>query len=380
MKTYLFIIYNLGGGGAEKVFAKLVAHVQANPQRKIHVLTFQDQGVYKEQIIALSNVTYHTLSIDQVRVNFLIQAWKVRKLIRQIKPEFILSFLYYPNIITYLALLGQKIKHVPAERSNHRKYFGHGLKWRIWGLLLKKSYLNAWKILSNSLDQKKHIVEDFGVDSDKISVVHNGIDLDDLDNKSKDSVDWQQYEGKKVVLAVGRFTKAKAYPVLLESFRILINRMQDDSVVLLILGEGELEGVVRNKIQELKLESHVVLNGFVGNPAPYLKHADVYVLSSQFEGFPNALLEAYWLNGHVVSTDCETGPGEIITNEKDGLLVPVNDSKRLAEALCIMLTDHSLRERVRLESHNRAKRFSVENMLARYDQILFEDALEQTKK
>lgn len=380
MKAYLFIIYNLGGGGAEKVFANLVAHVQDNSDRRIHVLTFQDQGIYKEQILALKNVTYHSLDIENAKVNFIRQAWKLRKLIKQIRPEVILSFLYYPNIITYLANYGLHIKHIPAERSNHRRYLGQGLKWKIWRFLLKKSYQNAWRIISNANEQKEYIINDFGIDGDRISVVHNGIDLHDLETKAKNNIDWSLFEGKKVVLAVGRFTEAKAYPVLLDSFRMLLDKTQDADVRLLILGEGELESTVREVIRELKLENQVVLGGFVDNPCPYMKLADVYVLSSAFEGFPNALLEAFWLNGHVVSTDCQTGPSEIITHEKDGLLVPVNDSGELADALFSMLTDTRLREQVRQESHQRAKDFSIESMYAKYDHLLFNDDLVQTKK
>jgi len=129
---------------------------------------------------------------------------------------------------------------------------------------------------------------------------------------------------------VGRLTEQKDIPTTLRAFE-RISKSQD--VELVLLGEGELRGKLRDLAWDLGIEESVHMPGFVDNPFPYMRAADVLVLSSRWEGFGNVLVEAMACGTPVVSTECPGGPPEILRDGKYGKLVPVGDHKALADAV-----------------------------------------------
>ncbi len=370
MRTLLFVTYSLRRGGAEHVLTSYLEHADSKENIHIHLLTFEDQGPHKERIERLKNVTYHSLHLDKRRVNFLTQSLKMRKLIRQLDPEKTISFLYYPNIICYLATIGTKANHIPCELNNHRKYIGQGMKWMLWSFLLKKCYQHAEVVVCNALKQKEMICEDFKIFEEKTKTIYSGIDLKKLTSLSKEKVNIEGIDGHKLVVAVGRLSKQKQYPILFQAFKNVIESIED-KIKLLIVGGGRLEQELRKYVIKLKLENSIILYGQTDNPYPFMKMADVYVLSSSYEGFPNALIEAFWLNGYVVSTNCETGPDEIITDESDGLLVTVDDPESIAEGLKRMLSDEDLRRKVYINSRKKAPEFRISLMFDAFDRLFF---------
>jgi len=130
------------------------------------------------------------------------------------------------------------------------------------------------------------------------------------------------------------------------------------------LGEGDERPKLEALIKERELEEAVALPGFVDNPYKYMKHAAVFVLSSQWEGFGNVLVEAMALGTPVVSTDCPSGPAEILENGKWGVLVPVGDIQQLAKGILSAL------KKKEINSMPRALMFSVENIMKEYSNIL----------
>ncbi|MFV1980933.1 MAG: glycosyltransferase, partial [Rhodothermia bacterium] len=128
----------------------------------------------------------------------------------------------------------------------------------------------------------------------------------------------------------GRLTAAKNYPLLLRAFQTLL---QSRDANLLILGEGEERAKLQGLIHDLGIEDHVLLPGYVENPWAYMSKADLFVLSSKWEGLPTVLVEALALGIRVVSTDCEYGPRELLEDGRYGLLVPVDDVDHLAAGM-----------------------------------------------
>lgn len=133
-----------------------------------------------------------------------------------------------------------------------------------------------------------------------------------------------------MILGVGRLTPAKDYPNLIRAFGLV---KQQRDARLMILGEGELRPELEALVDELGLNDSVALPGFVDNPYAYMAHASVFALSSFWEGLPTVLIEAVGIGTPVVSTDCKSGPREILDGGKYGILVPVQDSDALASGI-----------------------------------------------
>ena len=169
-----------------------------------------------------------------------------------------------------------------------------------------------------------------------------------------------------MILAVGRLSDAKDFPTLLKA---IVRMNEKRKVKCIILGEGELREKLQGMIEQLSLSGTVDLHGFVGNPYAYLAKADLFVLSSRREGFPNVLVEAMACGTPVVATDCPSGPAEILENGKYGPLVPVGDAQALADAMLRTLDDHLPAETLIA----RAEEFSVEKIADQYIDLLFSD-------
>ena len=366
-RKLLFLILNLDGGGSEKIFTRLISNLCHT--HEIVVVTFYEEGIFLPEIKALP-VKYYTLSTDNN--NTLRFALRLRKLLKLEKPEKVVSFLYYPNIISFLALIGLKIKHIPNERSNHRMYLTRSIKHIIWKDLLRHAYQKSVRIVALTERIKDFIAEDFGITDKKIAVIHNGLNFDVLRKLADEDVTVTGFESdKKNIVAMGRFTKAKNYPMLIDAFSILYQKHTETR--LHIIGSGELKEKIIELVKLKNLEKVINLPGFQRNPYPYIKRADCYAMSSKWEGFPNALAEAMYINGHVVSTDCPTGPADIITHEHDGLLSPSDDAEKLSENLERILYDDNLREKLYKNSRISIKRFDEKNMIDKYRKIIEED-------
>ena len=176
-RKLLFLILNLDGGGSEKIFTRLVSnlcHIH-----DIIVVTFYEQGVFLSEIKELP-VSYYSISANND--NTLRFALRLRKIVKQERPEMVISFLYYPNIISFLALIGLRIKHIPSERSNHRMYMTRSLKHIIWKDMIRHAYQKSVKIITLTDRVKNFIIEDFRISERKIDVIHNGLNFNVIGN------------------------------------------------------------------------------------------------------------------------------------------------------------------------------------------------------
>ncbi len=172
---------------------------------------------------------------------------------------------------------------------------------------------------------------------------------------------------KKVVLTVGRLNYQKGYNFLLDAWKIVSFKHPDWT--LRIAGTGELEQQLKKQSQELNINSTVNFLGQISNMAEEYKNASIYAMSSRFEGFPMVLLEAMSFGLPVVSFDCHTGPGDMITNGEDGILVKNQDVEGLANGICKLIEDEALRKAMSLKARNNIKRFSKENILCKWNEV-----------
>ena len=364
-KKIVFITLSLEGGGAEKILSRLV--INLHNEFDIVLVTFYRKGRYLNELLSLPGLEYH--SINAEHGNTFSFAIRLRRIIKKTSPDKILSFLYYPNIVTYLSQIGLSTPLIFSERSNHRLYLTHSFKHKIWNWLLHKAYRKATSIIAVSKESKAAIASDFGVPDEKINTIFNGLYFPLLDKlKNEQVTEFKIDKDLKYILAVGSLNRAKNYPLLIESFSVLYSR--HEGTRLIILGKGEMMNEINELITRLKLHDAIYMAGYCENPYKFMKFASCYVLSSSWEGFPNSLLEAMYINGHAVSTNCPTGPSEIISNNEDGLLCEMNNREELATAMEKMCFDENFRNYVFENSRRKIAKFNEQIMVKQYRDFL----------
>lgn len=358
----VFVIHNLQGGGAEKVFTGLVQHFSGIC--KVSVITFETGGVYENELQQHSGIQLKCISNSEGHISLYK---KLRKFFKNENPDKVISFLEYPNIMVSWALKGLNIPHISSERTNYIDFFGNSLTDKLKKFLLRGVFQRAEKVIAVSSAIRESLINDFNADPAKVIVIRNGINFSELKLKSAQTISGNYQPGRNTILAAGRFTKEKNYPLLIKAFHQVLQTHPDYE--LCILGEGNLKPDIENLARELKLGDKLILPGFERNPAPYMMFSGCFVLSSDLEGMPNALIEALYLNGHVVSTDCKTGPSEIITHGMDGILTPVGEVMALSQALIQMMEDETFRDQVYLKSRESIQRFEQSAIWHQWEQV-----------
>jgi glycosyltransferase involved in cell wall biosynthesis len=206
--------------------------------------------------------------------------------------------------------------------------------------------MEADGIIAVSQGVAADIKHQFGIPTEKIAVIPNPTVTPEIHRLAALPVEhpWLKQKRLPVILSVGRFSKAKDYPTLIRAFAMLRKQLP---CKLILLGEGRKREKLLGLAASLNVSEDIDLPGFDPNPYAYLRQADLFVLSSQREGSPNALIEALAVGIPVVSTDCNSGPSEILRNGKYGPLVTVGDAQSLAHAMGQTLTDPPSRDFLR---------------------------------
>ncbi len=290
--------------------------------------------------------------------------------LRRARPDALLSAQTHVNLIGLWAwrLAGRPCRLVISEHSTISAVAQNAPRgrerWRIPGARLFYPWADHVVAVSHGVAQD--LCQVAGLRREMVRVIYNPIVSEDLAIKAAQPVDhpWFSPGGPPVVLGVGRLTSAKDFSTLLHAFALLRRRR---ACRLVILGEGEGRTELEALRRRLGLEGEVALPGFVENPYAYMARAQLFVLSSRWEGLPSVLVEALACGVPVVATDCPSGPGEILAQGRYGLLVPVGDARSLADAMEKRLASPPPRQRL-LE---RAAAFSVTKATEQYLDVLF---------
>lgn len=217
--------------------------------------------------------------------------------------------------------------------TNHRQRLQHTNFVRRWYELrtIRRLYRKADGIIAVSSGVADDVRQIVGKQCPSITTARNPVITDDLFRlaQHKPSHPWFD-DDIPIILGIGRFSRAKNFPLLLEAFAQV---RQHRPCRLILLGKGRQQGRLEQLSARLGIASDVAMPGYVENPYPYLRHASLFVLSSLWEGSPNVLTEALALGCAVVATDCPSGPREILQNGEFGRLVPINDPTALAQAM-----------------------------------------------
>lgn len=213
-----------------------------------------------------------------------------------------------------------------------------GLKGRIMLFLYRRFYAGADAVIAVSREAASDLTERLRLSPGQVRMIYNPVITPALFEQAKEAVEhpWFAPGQPPVVLSAGRLCEQKDFPTLLRAFAQVRAHTRSR---LVILGEGPERLSLERMASDLGLRASVLLPGFVANPYAYMARAATYVLSSKWEGLPTVLIEALACGAPVVSTDCPSGPREILQDGKYGRLVPVGDADALAQAIEANLYD-----------------------------------------
>ena len=355
-KKIAFYIGSLNKGGAERVITNLAEYFYSKGYQVWMITKFRAEVEYTLSEGITRVIADLTKEEEKGRIrNFFNRTLKLRKIFKDICPDVVVSFIGKSNLRTIAATMGTGIPAVVSVRSNPAREIGGGWK-RLFtfvmfgfakGVVLQtteaKEFFPSWI-------QKKAVVLQNSLNPEFIRPAYTGAK-------------------RKEIVSVGRIDNNKNQKMLIEAFAPLATEFTEWNVVL--YGDGDAKNTLEQRVSELNLEERILFKGVQSDIPEKIEGASIFVLSSKQEGMPNALIEAMVLGLAVVSTDCPCGgPRDLIVPEKNGLLVPVDDTSALTEVLRRLMEDEQLRAQIALEAMNLKERVLPECVNAQWESYL----------
>lgn len=372
MKVIL-LINSLESGGAERVVSNIL-NVLVN-KYECYLILIHNHQFYeiddRVKIISLDEPKGFSGFIKFLRLPIL--AYKLSKIIKQYHFEKVVSFLTRSNYINVLSSLFMKHNTIVSERAMPSLQYQYGINGKINRFLIKALYPKSDLCLSNSYGNMIDLKNNFNVV--KVDYIHNPFDLDMIDELSKQEI--EIVKDRFTFITVGRLDHGKNHKLIIEA-------ILDLDADLYIIGDGELKENLEQYIVDLNLQDKVHLLGKKQNPFAYISKADCFIFSSNHEGFPNVLVEALACRLPIISTDCQSGPREILAPNSNidfqlkdeiefsefGILTPIKNVQKMQKAMQLMMNDNEIRTQYKEKARKRAEDFKLEHILKQYEEII----------
>lgn len=363
-KRIALFLPSLRGGGAERVMLELAKEI-AERGHAVDMLLAKAEGAYLKEVPDAVRL----IDFDSSRVAASFPG--LVRYLRRERPVALISAMAHVNVVAIgaRALARVPLRLLITEHNNLSLVRQNAKSWRsrVVIKLMQVFYPSADVVVAVSNGVADDLAQAVGLSRDVIEVVYNPVVTERLRLLSREP--WPAKlalnEPPPVILGVGRLTKQKDFSTLIRAFAHL---REERSVRLVIFGEGEERATLETLAKELGVAADVALPGFTENPFSIMRGSSVFVLSSAWEGLPTVLIEAMACGVRVVSTDCPSGPSEILENGCWGRLVPVGDAVALAEAVAEALDDPAPPDVER-----RARDFSRRQAADKYLRLLSRD-------
>ncbi|MFW6025645.1 MAG: glycosyltransferase [Candidatus Woesearchaeota archaeon] len=364
-RKILCVAPHLDGGGSQRVLINIVNYLG---NENLDLLVINKEGKLLKQI----NDDIKIISTKASRARNAIL--EIKNILDKNNYGIIFTMKGYLGIIVLISkmlsknkprIIYREVVHVTTilKKKGRLKFINK--------LLYKIMYKKVYKIIAPSLEIKKDLIENFNIVPNKIKVINNPVDTKKINKSIKEQIDhhWFQLQREiPVLVGMGRLTEQKGFKFLIEAIELL--KMRNIKVRLAILGEGEKEKELKLRVKKKKLNDRIQFLGFKENPFIYIANADLFILSSLFEGFPNALLEAMACETPVISTSCPSGPSEIINNNKNGILVPYKNSERLADEIIQLINNPNFASALAKRGGVTVRqRFALDIIMRKYEKL-----------
>ncbi len=392
------LISSLNGGGAERVVSRLSMILYS--EYDIYILLFDAKNIkydYKGRVIDIKTPANSKGLLSKIKL-LMQRTHRTRAIKKTENLDIVISFLDSPNIVNILSKnKGCKVAISIRNYTDFEKRSSRTLK--LANFLMKRLYRKADVVIPVSIEISKMLFEKYSISKSKLKVIYNPYDIMDIGRLANENIE-DKYENfmhsEKTFISVGRQVYQKGFWHLAKAFKLVLENEPDAR--LIIIGSGNNDVKLLKLINDLGIENSVLLTGFQKNPFKFIKKSQVYVMTSLFEGFPNILVEAMACGCPVISTDCKSGPKEILLENFNfnnttedilfgdyGILVPVfkegenwdsgtfeTEEYLLSEAMISLLRDKEKLKYYSRKSIERAKTFNYERCFKKYKSLIEE--------
>ncbi|WP_289644551.1 glycosyltransferase [Maribacter aestuarii] len=378
-KSVSILIYSLASGGAERFTSYLMAYFI---EKEIDVTLILMENNIKYSIPSKVKIKFlgKSKNSDIGIIKFLklpIYAYKYAKMNKELEINYSFSLLTRPNLINVLSkvFFGNESKVIISERAYPSLQYGYNnLHSKINKILISSFYDKSNLIIGNSVGNSNDLIENFNIKKKKIITIPNPVDIDAID--IVEPIDGFFDKDFFNLITIGRLDVGKNHRMLIKAINDFTN------IRLYIIGIGELKNELQSLINHCKLGDRVFLLGHQKDPFKYLKSADLFIFGSSHEGFPNVLLEAMACGLPILSTNCKSGPEEILQLKKPkensimitdfGLLVPVSNTELMKEAIDYFTKNPKYMSLCKINVKKRVMDFEKSQILKRYTNHIFQ--------
>jgi len=360
-RRIVFIIHALNIGGAERVIVSLLNHLDRQ-QYELHLIAFHAQGAFAKEIA--KDVTVHDLGVKSATKGLIPLLYRLYEL----QPTIIFSGIGYLNALLSL--------HIPWMRW----FLPHSTRWiaretSIVSLIIQKErftpifewlYGHTYHHFDTIITQSAYMCQDlqthYALPEEKMVTINNPVDMVRIHRLAQAPLAYRFDPQKINLLAVGALRRVKRFDYLIEAMCHL-----DERYILTVVGGGSEDASLKRLVAEYGLENRVFFEGHQPNPYPYMRGADVLLLSSEYEGFPNVILEANSCGLPVIAFGCAGGTVEIIREGINGVIVPCQSLMALVEAIRAFRAESYSEEALRAYI---AQHYAMTEILPQYEAVL----------
>lgn len=351
----LFYISTIRGGGAARVMTNLANRFVRDTAQVVFVTNFTDINEYRLSKSVKRFSIEDTESKRNVFIKNIKRICALRRLICNENPDIVVSFMHENDVRAYLATRWVKTKLLLSVRNDPKAVYKSKMK----GCLAKYIYRHCDGVVFQTEEAKDW----FGRINGKSRIIMNQVAEEFYNTNTEEIV-------RKNIVTTGKFMEQKNHKLLIDAYKMIESETNED---LIIYGDGKLREQYQEYIKALGLEQRVLLPGNISNVAESIKDAKVFVMTSDYEGMPNSLMEAMALGLPCISTDCPCGgPRALIDHGKNGLLIQVGDTETLAQYIKELLKKSEWASQIGEEAQIKAKSFKPDMIYKQWKTFLEE--------
>lgn len=363
MKKILFYINALNGGGAERVMSNLSSQFADKGYEVLFATSYPADGEYElNKKIKRFNLESENIPCSKIKRNY-VRVKRLRQICKREKPEVLVAFMAEPNFRAIIATIGLETKTIISVRNEPEKEYAG----RLMNFVGKYILPMADGCVFQTEDAKKWFPKKL---QNKSTIIFNAVKRDFFEAKRKPV--------NGLIITCGRLEEQKNHILLIKAFFNVVKK--NPNAYLHIYGEGSLKDSLQSLIDNLGLNHSVKLMGQTNDVVSVLEKADVFVLSSFYEGMPNALMEAMAVGVPCIATDCPCGGARMLLNDNNGILIKNNNIDELTNAIEQLIKDDYKKETLSNKCIETVSEFKAENIFLKWREYIEKVVLDEKNK